>query len=472
MMHEPPLRDAALQPAVDGTPWRQEARAMAALAWPLSLTFFAETAIAAIDLAFIGRLGAESLAGASLGVTAHIVFYLLAVGIVVATAPLAAQAMGARQPRQVRRVVRQGLWIAALLGVPSAFILMGTEPVLLALGQPTDASRLAQDYLDFFGWTLPWGIGLVVLRNFAAVLGRPRLGLWIFAAGIPLNALLDYGLIFGRLGMPRLELAGAGLASVVAQAAMFAAMLAVVLTTKPLARYRILGNFWRPDWVVFARIFRLGLPIAGIMAMEFGLIVVSQVMIGWIGSTSLAAHQIALTLASLTFKVPLGIAQAATVRVGRAAGRRDADGVGRAGWTALAMGVAFMTLASLVMWTWPEAMAAVFLDLSLPGNDEVARLAALLVLVAAVFQVADGAQTIGAGVLRGLNDTAVPLVFGVVGYVAIGIPAAWLLGFPGGLGAVGVWMGMAIGLIAVAFCHVIRFAFLVRRRHLPRVMSA
>lgn len=445
---------------------------MAALAWPLSLTFFAETAIAAIDLAFIGRLGAESLAGASLGVTAHIVFYLLAVGIVVATAPLAAQAMGARQPRQVRRVVRQGLWIAALLGVPSAFILMGTEPVLLALGQPTDASRLAQDYLDFFGWTLPWGIGLVVLRNFAAVLGRPRLGLWIFAAGIPLNALLDYGLIFGRLGMPRLELAGAGLASVVAQAAMFAAMLAVVLTTKPLARYRILGNFWRPDWVVFARIFRLGLPIAGIMAMEFGLIVVSQVMIGWIGSTSLAAHQIALTLASLTFKVPLGIAQAATVRVGRAAGRRDADGVGRAGWTALAMGVAFMTLASLVMWTWPEAMAAVFLDLSLPGNDEVARLAALLVLVAAVFQVADGAQTIGAGVLRGLNDTAVPLVFGVVGYVAIGIPAAWLLGFPGGLGAVGVWMGMAIGLIAVAFCHVIRFAFLVRRRHLPRVMSA
>lgn len=445
---------------------------MAALAWPLALTFLAETGIAAIDLAFIGRLGAEPLAGASLGVTAHIVFYLLAVGIVVATAPLAAQAMGARQPRQVRRVVRQGLWIAALLGVPAAFILMGMEPVLLALGQPPKASGLAQDYLDFFGWTLPWGIGLVVLRNFAAVLGRPRLGLWIFAAGIPLNALLDYGLIFGRLGMPRLELAGAGLASVIAQAAMFGAMLVVVLTAQPLARYQILGNFWRPDWVVFARIFRLGLPIAGIMAMEFGLIVVSQVMIGWIGSTALAAHQIALTLASLTFKVPLGIAQAATVRVGRAAGRRDAEGAGRAGWTALAMGAAFMTLASLVMWAWPEALAGVFLDLSLPGNDEVARLAALLVLVAAVFQVADGAQTIGAGVLRGLNDTAVPLVFGGVGYVAIGIPAAWLLGFPGGLGAVGVWMGMAIGLIAVAFCHVIRFAILVRRRHLPRALSA
>jgi MATE family multidrug resistance protein len=472
MTYEPIHHHAASGNAATFSLWRNEAGAMAALAWPLALTFLCESAISAVDVAFIGRLGGDSLAGVSLAATAYFVFYLFAVGVVLASAPLAAQAMGARLPRQVRRVVRQGLWIAILLGVPSSFALMGVEPVLRALGQPHEAARLADDYLDFFGWSLPWGLGLVVLRNFAAVLGRPRLGLWIIAAGIPLNAVLDYGLIFGHLGMPRLELAGAGIASVIAQAAMFGAMLTVVLAVRPLSRYQILGRFWRPDWTVFLRIFRLGLPIAGIMMLEFGLFFVSSIMIGWMGSTALAAHQIAMTLATLTFRVPLGIAQAATVRVGHAAGRRDAGGVMRAGWTALAMGVAFMVLASCAMWVWPQALVAVFLDPSQPGNAEVAVLAAALVVVAAVFQVADGAQTIGAGVLRGLSDTTVPMALAAIGYIAIGIPAAYLLAFPGNLGAVGVWMGMAIALFGVAVCHVVRFAWLVRRRRLPRQTSA
>ncbi|MDX9859459.1 MAG: MATE family efflux transporter [Rhodospirillales bacterium] len=444
---------------------------MAGLSWPLALTFICESAISAVDVAFIGRLGRESLAGASLAATAYLVFYLIAVGIVVATAPLAAQAMGARLPRQVRRVVRQGLWISILLGVPSSAALMGMEPVLKVLGQPHEAARLADDYLDFFGWSLPWAVGLVVLRNFAAVLGRPRLGLWIIAAGIPLNALLDYGLIFGRLGMPRLELAGAGIASVIVQASMFGAMIALVLTVRPLSRYQILVRFWRPDWAVFLRILRLGLPISGIVMLEFALFLVSSVMIGWMGLTALAAHQIAMTLSTLTFRVPMGIAQAATVRVGRASGRGDAGGVMRAGWTALGMGVTFMALASGAMWMWPDVLVAVFLDPAQPGNADVAVLAVALVLVAAVFQVADGAQTIGAGVLRGLSDTALPMAFAAIGYIVIGIPAAYLLAFPGNLGAVGIWLGMAIALFGVAAGHVVRFAWLVRIGHLPREVS-
>jgi MATE family multidrug resistance protein len=451
--------------------WRREAGAMAGLSWPLALTFICESAISAVDVAFIGRLGRESLAGASLAATAYLVFYLIAVGIVVATAPLAAQAMGARLPRQVRRVVRQGLWISILLGVPSSAALMGMEPVLKVLGQPHEAARLADDYLDFFGWSLPWAVGLVVLRNFAAVLGRPRLGLWIIAAGIPLNALLDYGLIFGRLGMPRLELAGAGIASVIVQASMFGAMIALVLTVRPLSRYQILVRFWRPDWAVFLRILRLGLPISGIVMLEFALFLVSSVMIGWMGLTALAAHQIAMTLSTLTFRVPMGIAQAATVRVGRASGRGDAGGVMRAGWTALGMGVTFMALASGAMWMWPDVLVAVFLDPAQPGNADVAVLAVALVLVAAVFQVADGAQTIGAGVLRGLSDTALPMAFAAIGYIVIGIPAAYLLAFPGNLGAVGIWLGMAIALFGVAAGHVVRFAWLVRIGHLPREVS-
>ena len=384
-------------------PWRREARATAVLAWPLVLTFLSETAIAVVDIIIIGRLGSGAVAAAALGTMSFFLMLLIAIGITLATAPLAAQAMGARNPRRVRRVVRQGLWIAALLSLPASALLMRADLVLIALGQPVQAVRGAQAYLDYQAWALVSAVAFVVLRNFAAVLNRPRLGLWVMVAGIPLNGILDYGLVLGRLGLPRMEIAGAGLASLVTHTLMFLTMLLIAVRVRPLSRYNILGRFWKPDWEVFAQIFRIGLPIAGIMGMEFGLIMGSLLMIGWIGSDALAAHQIALMLASVTFKVPLGISQAATVRVGHAAGRRDPAGVARAGWTAIAMGVAFMAMTSVVMWTWPDLLASIFLDRADAGNAEVMALAVSLIMVAAVFQVGDGVQTVGAGVLRGLS---------------------------------------------------------------------
>ena len=450
-------------------PWRAEGRATAALAWPLVMAFLSETGIAIIDVIFIGRLGAGSLAAASLGTTAFFVMFIVALGVVLATAPLAAQAMGARKPRQVRRVIRQGLWIAILLSFPSSLALMSAEPVLLLLGQPAEASREAQIYLNYLAWALPGGISFIVLRNFAAVLNRPKLGLWVILAAIPLNAALDYGLIFGAFGLPRMEIAGAGLASLVAHVFMFGVMLWIALTVRPLSRYQILSRFWRPDWVIFSRIFKVGLPISGILGLEFGMIGGSLIMIGWIGTNALAAHQIALMLATVTFKVPLGISQAATVRVGHAAGRGDVPGVARAGWTAMAIGVIFMTAASFVMWIWPEALVSIFLDADDPANTPVVALAASLILVAAVFQVGDGAQTIGSGVLRGLSDTTIPMTFAGFGYWVLGLSAGYVLGFKAELGAIGVWIGMAVGLIAVAVFHAARFRYLVRKGYLPGV---
>jgi len=452
-------------------PWRAEGRATAALAWPLVLAFLSETGIAMIDVMFIGRLGPGSLAAAALGTSAFIGMLLVTLGVVLATAPLAAQAMGARKPRQVRRVIRQGLWIGILLSVPASLLLMRAEPIMLFLDQPAEASREAQWYLNYLAWALPGAVCFIVLRNFATVLDRPKLGLWVILAAIPLNAALDYGLIFGAFGLPRMEIAGAGLASLISHVFMFGVMLWISLAVRPLNRYQILARFWRPDWVVFGRIFRVGLPISGILALEFSMFLGSVVMMGWIGSNALAAHQIALMLASFTFKVPLGIAQAATVRVGYAAGRRNVPGVARAGWTALVMGVVFMVAASIVMWTWPEAMVAIFLDTSDPANGSVVALAASLILVAAVFQVGDGAQTIGSGVLRGLSDTTVPLTFAVFGFWGLGLSAGYLLGFKADLGAVGIWMGMAIGLITVAAFHAGRFRYLVGKGYLPDVVG-
>jgi len=451
-------------------PWRKEARATATLAWPLVMTFLSETAIEMIDVVVIGRLGAGALASAALGVMSFFLFILLVVGITLSTASLAAQAMGARNPRQVRRVIRQGLWISALLGFPLAFVLLYAEPALVAMGQPPEAARGAQEYLNYLTWALPTGAAFMVLRNFAAVLNRPRLGLWVLLGAIPLNTFLDIGLVLGHFGMPRMGIAGAGLASLIAHALMFVVMLWMVTTVKPLARYNILGRFWRPDWTVFWRIFRVGGPIAGLMLVEFGLIGGALIMMGWVGANALAAHQIAIMLASVTFKVPLGIAQAATVRVGHAAGRRDLAGVARAGWMAMAMGVLFMGTMSVIMWIWPDALARIFLDASDPANAEVLVLAATLILIAAFFQVGDGAQTIGAGVLRGLNDTAVPMTFAMFGFWGLGLSAGYGLAFPAEMGAAGVWIGITIGLSFVALFHVLRFRHLTRIGYLPRVL--
>ncbi|MBL6928540.1 MAG: MATE family efflux transporter, partial [Rhodospirillales bacterium] len=259
-------------------PWRAEGRATVALAWPLVMAFLSETGIAMIDMVFIGRLGANSLAAAALGTSMFIGMLLLTLGVILATAPLAAQAMGARKPRQVRRVIRQGLWVAILLSVPASFALMSAEPVLLLLDQPAAASSEAQRYLNYLAWSLPGAVCFIVLRNFATVLNRPRLGLWVILAALPLNAVLDYGLIFGAFGLPRMEIAGAGLASLIAHVFMFGVMLWISLAVRPLSRYQILVRFWRPDWAIFAQIFKVGLPISGILALEFSMFIGSVIM--------------------------------------------------------------------------------------------------------------------------------------------------------------------------------------------------
>lgn len=291
-------------------------------------------------------------------------------------------------------------------------------------------------------------------------------------AGVPINAVLAYALIFGAFGLPRLELIGAGLASAFVNLAMFAAMLAIVLGLRPFRRYYVLGHFWRPDWAVFRRIFVLGMPIAGAILMEYGVFAMAALLMGWIGTVSIAAHQIALQIASISFMVPYGIGQAATVRVGHAVGRRDPDGARRAGWTAFALGVTFMAAMSIVLLAAPEFLAGLFIDSATPDGAPVVALAAVLLMVAAAFQMADGAQTIAIQSLRGLNDTTVPMLIAGLGYWGVGFGAGYLLGFTMGLGAVGIWVGLALGLGIVGVLLIIRFARLTQQGYLPDVARA
>ncbi len=453
---------AAARPEARPDIWILEARQTIRLAVPLALMQLSQIAMSTVDVLMIGRLGKEALAGAALGSTLIFLWSVTGMGLVTAVAPLAAQAFGAEDPVRVRRVTRQGLWVTALVSVPGLFALLAMEPVLLWMDQPAVAVRGAGEYLAMVAWSLPMIVGFVVLRCFGAALNRPKPALWMMLAGIPLNALLDYALIFGELGAPRMELAGAGLATTIVQTFLFLGLLWFSTRSRDLRDYRILARFWRPDWAVFRRIFAIGLPIAGIYLIEMGVFAFAVVMMGWIGATAIAAHLIAIQVAAVTFMVPMGIGQAATVRVGQALGRRDPAGIRRAGFSALGIGIVFMSAMSLLIALFPAALAGLFLDRGMAGSADVLALAASLLYVAAAFQIVDGMQAICAGALRGLNDTRIPMVAAAVGYWIVGFGVGWTLGFAVGWGAVGIWIGLALGLASTAAFFVTRFNRMTR----------
>jgi MATE family multidrug resistance protein len=297
-----------------------------------------------------------------------------------------------------------------------------------------------------------------VLKSFVSALERPG---WAFAVGalaVASNALLNYGLIFGRFGLPQLGLFGAGLGSSISNTIMALGLAVVVVRHPRFRRYRLFGHFWRADWARFLQVWRLGLPIAVTLGMEVTIFNAAVFLMGLIGEAELAAHAVAIQIASLCFMVPLGIGQATTVRVGLAYGRRDRIGVGRAGWAAFGVTMVFMVCSATLMLAMPRFLVGLFMDVHMPANAHVVDLAVAFLTVAALFQLVDGAQAVGAGMLRGIHDTTVPMLFAALGYWAIGFATAILFGFHLGWGGVGVWIGLAAGLAMTAVLMMTRWA--------------
>ncbi|MEJ8572142.1 MATE family efflux transporter [Microbaculum marinum] len=445
---------AAAPRAFDG---RGELRATLSVGIPLVLSNLGAIAINTTDVVMIGWLGAGPLAAATLGFTLYFLLLLFGTGITAAVAPLAAQAYGADDAVAVRRTVRQGLWAVGIVSVPGIAILLNGEAVLLIVGQDPQAARLAGAYLAYAAWSLPFVLGIMVLRGLLATVDRAGIVFLVTCVGIAGNGAINYALIFGNWGFPRLEIVGAGVATTVINALGFT-ILAVYVALHPRTRhYKVFIRLWRPDFERLRQIGRLGLPIAFTLMFEEGFFAASTLMVGWLGPLPLAGHAIALQCASVAFMVPLGIGQAATVRVGIAAGSSDTVRIGRAGWTALLLGIAFMSLSAILFWAAPESLASLFLDTGDPDAAAVLPIAVSLLGVAAIFQLFDGTQVVGLGVLRGLNDTRVPLGFAVFGYWICGAPLAYVLGFVAGYGAVGIWVGFILGLGIVAGLALHRF---------------
>lgn len=442
-----------------GAAWRDEARATASLAGPLILTNLAQAAIQTTDVILLGWVGARALAAGSLGANLYIAFLIFGMGLVTAASPLIATQLGRRRYslREVRRTVRQTFWAALTLTIPVWFALWHAETLLILLGQDPALAAEATPFVRALMWGFLPALWFLVLRGFVAALERPSWALWIGLFGVVFNAVINYGLIFGAFGLPELGLVGAGLGSSLTQVAMFLGLALVVSRHHLFRRYHLFGHIFRPDWARYREVWRLGAPIAMTLGLEVTVFNAAVFLMGLIGTAALAAHAIAIQIASLTFMVPLGLAQAATVRVGLAFGRRDRAGIGRAGWTALALGTAFMSTAAVGMLLAPGQIVRLFID-DVPANAEVIRLAITFIGVAALFQIVDGAQSVGAGMLRGLQDTTVPMLFAAVGYWVIGIGVGAGLGFWAGWQGLGIWIGLALGLAVVALLMVGRWA--------------
>ncbi|MBO0763353.1 MAG: MATE family efflux transporter, partial [Hyphomicrobiaceae bacterium] len=412
--------------------------------------------------------GDRVMGAAALAHTVLFAGYALGMGLVSAVAPLASQAFGARRPRLVRRSVRVGLWAALLAGVPlTALQLWCGEDILIALGQPQDAAELAGRYLAALAWCLVPSWAFIALRNFMSALNRPEPGLWITLAAIPLNGVLGYTLIYGTLGAPRLGIFGAGVATTLVNIAMCGAAVWFAYAHHPFKKFRVLGRFWRADWILLRRLLVVGLPISAAFLLEFGLFAAAALLMGRIGATALAAHAIALQTAAILFMVPFGISLAATVRVGHAAGRRDPGGTRRAGFAAIWLAGVFMAAMTLAVAVFRHVVPRLFLGAEAQAATETASLAATLLAVGATFFVTDGLQTVVAGALRGLNDTRVPLLAAVVGYWLAGFGASYGLALVLGFGAIGVWAGLSVGTTVFALLLLWRFHALTRAGYLP-----
>ncbi|WP_305098643.1 MATE family efflux transporter [Croceibacterium aestuarii] len=452
--------DPILKPPRAREGWRGEILATLALAWPLALANTAQMMVHAIDVIFVARLGEDALAASSLGISLFIVVLGSLTGMTGFVAALIAAELGRRKHavREVRRSVRMGLWLAVGLGAVTLLPLHFGNAIMLATGQDPHVADLAGRFLRILMWA---GVPMLcssVLRNFVSALGRPVFATMITVTAIGVGALANYSFVFGHFGMPALGIEGSALASVTVSCFICASYVVAIYSDRRLRRYRVFGNWWRPEWSRLRELLAKGSPVAFTILAEIGLFASAAFLMGRIGPAQLAAHALALQLASIAFQIPFGVGQAATIRVGYHFGAKDEDGIARAGWSALAIGAGVMLLSAGLMVLAPLPILRLYVDVDLPQNAEMIAFAVQFMMIAAAFQLSDGVQAVAAGVLRGLQDTRVPMWLALLGYWVPGLGTAVWLGFYTPLAGTGIWIGLAIGLTVVAVLLTLRFA--------------
>ena len=436
-------------------PHREDIQAMLRLALPVVVVQVGMMLLGVVDTMVVGRLSSEALAAVALGHVTVVAVSSFGVGLLLALDPLVAQAVGANDAVAARRAVQRGLLIAVAMMIPTTLLLLPCETAFKLFRQPPETIPLAAAYARIcIPGLLPF-YGFVVLRQSLQAMGRVRSIVATIVVVNLFNLVADWVLVFGAGPIPRLGPVGSAWATTAARSLLFAILL--IFARKDLAP--VLGHLDRavfrmlPLW----RTVRLGIPIGFQLQLEMVAFTAIALLMGGMGTVQMAAHQVAINLASLTFMVPLGISSASAVRVGQAIGADDSGRARRAAAAGLLIGAGFMSLMAALFVGVPGLLAAAYTSVG-----EVATLAALLIPIAGYFQIFDGLQVVSSGVLRGAGDTRAPLVVNIVGFWFIGLPTSLILAFRLDYGPQGLWWGVAAGLGAVAVFLLSRVAWKLR----------
>ena len=442
---------------MDYARFRPHMIATLSLGLPLVGSHLARMAIGVTDTVMIGWYGVEALAALVIATSLQFILMMLGSGYGIGAMGLLAAAHARGDTTEFRRAARMALWLSTIHAILIMPVLWFAEPILLALGQTAEVSSLAQEYLRIAGWGVGAALWAMVLNSYLASMERTQVVLWITVAGIPLNIALNWALIFGNLGAPALGVQGAAIASLTTQCVALAAVLSYAIWLPQARSIALMQRFWRPDWVAFLVILRLGLPVGLTIVAEAGMFVGTNIMMGWIGTSELAAHGIALQIASMTFMFHLGMSNAATIRAGQARGRGDAQMLRDAAYTTVALSTVFGLMASAVFIALPGPLVSLYLDFSNPQASAILAIATTLMFWAALFQLVDALQVQALGLLRGVQDTRVPMYLAAFSYWGIGLPVSYLLAFPLGMGPPGLWVGLLVGLSVASVLMLSRF---------------
>lgn len=430
-------------------------RAILVLGLPLIGGHLAQFAITLTDTVMLGWYGVSELASVTLASSYFFVFFMLGSGFALAVMPMVAAAAASGDETSVRRITRMALWLSLIYACVAMPVMIWSEAILLLMGQTEDVAILGAKYLRVAGWGLVPALLVMVLKSYLAALERTQIVLWITLIAALVNGVANYALIFGNWGAPELGIMGAAMASIATQIVSLVAVVLYAIWALP--EHSMFQRFWRPDWEMFGRVFRLGLPIGLTTVCEVSLFTASALMMGWLGTLPLAAHGIVLSVAATTFMVHLGLSNVATIRAGNAFGRQDRRHMARGAVVVTVMSLVFAALTIVLFLTKPEPILSLFMESDNPQRSEILVIGVGLLAIAALFQLVDGAQAIALGLLRGVQDTTVPMVMAALSYWVIGIPTSYLLGFVFGMGGIGIWLGLVVGLACAGVFLMARF---------------
>ncbi|MEP2641930.1 MATE family efflux transporter [Roseobacter sp.] len=440
----------------------EHGRAILGLGLPLVGGHLAQIAIGITDTVMLGWYGVEALAAVTLGSTFFFVFFIFGSGFAWAVMPMVASLEAEGDEVGLRRAARMGLWLSlgfAMLALP---VMVWSDDILRALGQGDDLARDAGTYLRIAGFGIVPALLVMVIKSYLAALERTQVVLWITVLSAVVNGFMNYAFIFGNWGAPELGITGAALASVVTHTV---ALIGIcVYARSALPHHALFQRLWRPDWQMLGQVFRLGWPIGLTNLSEVGLFAGSAMMMGWLGAVPLAAHGIALQLSAVTFMMHLGLSNAATIRAGNAYGRQDPPHMRKGALVVTLLSVVIALVTIVLFVTLSETLISLFIQPDDPQRAEIMAIGGVLVALAALFQLVDGAQVIALGLLRGVQDTRVPMICAALSYWGVGLPCSYLFGFVWDLGGAGIWMGLVVGLGVASVLLSARFWGVVLRR--------